>query len=77
MCKAILTLIYFKLEESLWHSSLNFLLEFAMQLQKYIWISWVGEWMKCMYNLSDKFGEDIIIYANYCIRCGREEVQIS
>ena len=26
-----------------------------MKLQKYIWISRVGEWMKCMSNLADKF----------------------
>ena len=47
--------MYFKLDESLAHSSLNFLLELAMQLQKYIWISRVVEWMKCMSNLTDKF----------------------
>ena len=46
--------MYFKLDESLEHSSLSFLLELAMQLQKYIW-TWVGEWMKCMSNLTDKF----------------------
>ena len=34
--KAIHTLMYFKLDESLAHSSLNFLLELAMKLQKYI-----------------------------------------
>ena len=31
--------MYFKLYESLAHSSLDFLLELAMQLQRYIWIS--------------------------------------
>ena len=30
--------MYFELDESLAHSSLNFLLELATQLQKYIWI---------------------------------------
>ena len=42
-CKAIRTLIYFKLDESLWHSSLKFLSELAMQLRRYIWISRVDE----------------------------------
>ena len=36
-------------------SSLNFVLGLAMQLRKYIWIAWVGEWMKCMSTLIDKF----------------------
>ena len=53
-CKAIRTLIYFKLDESLWHSSLKFLLELTMQLRRYILISRVGEWMKGMSNLTDK-----------------------
>ena len=47
--------MYFKLDESLAHSSLNFLLELAMQLRKYIWILRVIEWMKCMSYLTDKF----------------------
>ena len=47
--------MYFKLDESLIHSNLNFLWELAMQLQKYIWISRVVKWMKCMSNLTDKF----------------------
>ena len=47
--------MYFKLDESLAPSSLNFLLELAMQLRKYIWISQVVEWMECMSNLTDKF----------------------
>ena len=33
--KTVRTLIHFKLDESLEHSSLNLLLEFAMQLRKY------------------------------------------
>ena len=54
--KAVRTFIYFKLHESLWvHSSLNFLLELATQLWKYIWVSLVGKWMKCTSNLTDKF----------------------
>ena len=44
--------MYFNLDESLTHRSLNLLLELAMQLWKYIWISWVVEWMKCMSNLT-------------------------
>ena len=43
--------MYFKLDES----SLNFLLEIAMQLRKYIWILRVSEWMKFMPYLTDKF----------------------
>ena len=39
-----------------------------MQLQKYIRISQVVEWMKCMSNLTDKFVRGInIIYTNYCV----------
>ena len=43
MCRAIYTLMYFKLDENLWHGSLDFLLELAMQLRRYIRISRVGE----------------------------------
>ena len=32
-----------------------------MQLQKYIWISQVGEWMKYICNLTDKFVAGIIL----------------
>ena len=46
----------FKLDESLAHSGLNFRLELAMQLRKYIWISRVVEWMSP--NLTDKFVTD-------------------
>ena len=54
--------MYFKLDESLAHSSLNFLLELAMQLWKYIWISRVIKWMKCMSNLTDKFVPDTTLF---------------
>ena len=54
--------MYFKLDESLAHSSLSFHLELAMQLRKYIWISWVVEWMKCMSNLTDKFVSGIYLF---------------
>ena len=47
--------MYFKLDESLAHSSVNFLSELAMQLRKYIWISRAAEWTKYMSNLTDKF----------------------
>ena len=50
------------------HNSLNFLLELAMQLQKYIWILQEVQWMKCMSNLTDRFVLGIInIYTNYCV----------
>ena len=49
-CKAVRTLIYFKLDKSLAHSSL-----ISHTTVKYIWISQVGEWMKCMFNLTDTF----------------------
>ena len=51
-----------------------------MQLQQvYLnFVGWqVGDWMKCMCNLSDKFVVGITFYANYCILLVREEVQIS
>ena len=54
--------MYFKLDESLAHTSLNFLLKLAMQLRKYIWISRVVEWMKCMSNLTDKFVLGITLF---------------
>ena len=54
--------MYFKLDESFAHSSLNFLLELAMQLQKYIWILWAVKWMKCMSNLTDKFVPGITLF---------------
>ena len=82
--------MYFKLDESFAHSSLNFLLELAMQLQKYIWISRIVGWIKCIYkmtncfiilksNLTDKFvpAEYNIIYANYRVLLGWQEVQMS
>ena len=70
--------MYFKLDESLAHSSLNFLLELAMQLQKYIWISRVVEWMKCMSNSDWQIcARYNIIYANYRVLLGWEEVQMS
>ena len=52
--------MYFKLDKSLWYSGLKVLLELVMQLQKYIWILQVGEQMKCMSNLTDKFETGII-----------------
>ena len=57
----------FELDESLAHSSLNFVLELAMQLQKYIclWILQEVQWMKCMSNLTDRFVPGINIYTNY------------
>ena len=54
--------MYFKLDESLAHSSSNFLLELAMQMRKYIWISRVVERMKCMSNLTDKFVLGITLF---------------
>ena len=65
--KAVRTLMYFKLDESLAHSSLNFLLELAMQLRKYIWISRVVEWMKCMSNLTDKFVPGITLFTQIIV----------
>ena len=59
--------MYFKLDESLAHSSLNFLLELAMQLQKYIWISQVVKWMKCMSNLTDKFVPAITLFTQIIV----------
>ena len=47
--------MYFKPDDSLADGSLNFILQLVMQLQKYVWISRVFEWMKCMSNLTDKF----------------------
>ena len=54
--------MYFKLDESLVHNSLNFLLEVAMQLRKYISILRVVEWMKCMSNLAAKFVPGITLF---------------
>ena len=54
--------MYFKLDESLGHSSLNCLVELAMQLQKYVWMSRVGMWMKCMFNLTDNFVPGITLF---------------
>ena len=59
--------MHFKLDESLGHCSLNLLLEFAMQLRKYFWISRVGEWMKCMYNLTDKFVAGITLFTQMIV----------
>ena len=59
--------MYLKLDESLAHSSLNFLLELAMQLQKYIWISWVVEWLKCMSNLINKFVLGITLFTQIIV----------
>ena len=64
--------MYFKLDKSL---CLKVLLELVMQLQKYIWILQVGEQMKCMSNLADKFETGIIHYLSK-LSCW-EEVQIS
>ena len=49
-------------DESLAHSSLNFLLELAMQPQKYIWISQAVEWIKCMSALTNKFVLGITLF---------------
>ena len=54
--------MYFKLDESLAHTSLNFLFELAMQLRKYIWILQDIEWMKCMSNLTDNFVLGITLF---------------
>ena len=59
--------MYFKPDESLAHSSLYFLLELAMQLRKYIWISRAVEWMKCMSNLTDKFVPGITLFAQIIV----------
>ena len=59
--------MYFKLDESLAHSSFNFFLESAIQLRKYIWISRVVEWMKCMSSLTDKFVPDITFFAQIIV----------
>ena len=61
--------MYFKLDESLAHSSLNFLLELAMQLQKHIWISRLIEWMKCMSNLTDKLVPGITLFMQIILSC--------
>ena len=55
--------MYFKPDESLAHcSSLKFIFELAMQPRRYIWISRVGEWMKRMSNLTDKFVAGITLF---------------
>ena len=59
--------MYFKLDERLAHSSLNFRLELAMQLQEYIWILRVVEWMKCMSNLTDKFVPGITLFTQIIV----------
>ena len=59
--------MYFKLDESLAHSSLNFLLKLAMQLRKYIWILRVVKWMKCMPNLTDKFVPGITLFTQIIV----------
>ena len=46
--------MYFKLEFRT-IISLDFLFDLAIQLWKHMWILQVGERMKCMSNLSDKF----------------------
>ena len=55
--KAVRILMYFRLDESLAHSSLNFLLELAMQLRGRRVKS-----MKCMRNLTDKFVPGITLF---------------
>ena len=50
--------MFFKLHEGFGYSSL----ELAMQLQKLIWISRVGEWMKCMSKFTDKFVAGITLF---------------
>ena len=59
--------MYFKLDESLAHSSLNFLLKLAMQLWKYIWISRVVKWMKCKSNWTDKFVPGITLFTQIIV----------
>ena len=39
----------------------------AMQLRRYIWISWVGEWMKRMSNLTDKFEAGITLFTQMIV----------
>ena len=56
--------MHFKLDEGLAYSSLNFLLELAMQLRKYIWISRVVE---CMSNLTDKFVPGITLFTQIIV----------
>ena len=48
-------------------STQNFLLELAMQLQKYIWILWAAEWMKCMPNLTEKFELGITLFMHIIV----------
>ena len=62
--------MYFKLDESLALRSLNFLFELAIQLQKYIWILRVVEWMKCMSNLTDKFVPGITLLTQIIVFLG-------
>ena len=59
--------MYFKLEESLVHNSLNFLLEIAMQLRKYISILRVVEWMKSMSNLTAEFVPGITLFTQIIV----------
>ena len=59
--------MYFKLEESLVHNSLNFLLEVAMQLRKYISILRVVEWMKSMSNLTAEFVPGITLFTQIIV----------
>ena len=44
--------MYFKQDGSLVYSSLIFFLISHATSGKYIWISWLVEWMKCMSNLT-------------------------
>ena len=60
--------MYFRLDESLGHSSLNFLLELAMQLRNFI-MNFAGLRVD---EVHAKFGRQIcggynIIYANYLV----------
>ena len=59
--------MYFKLDESLVHNSLNFLLEVAMQLRKYISILRVVEWMKSMSNLTAEFVPGITLFTQIIV----------
>ena len=59
--------MYFKPDESLAQSSLDFILKLAMQLWKYIWISRAFEWMKCTSNLADKFVMGITLFTQIIV----------
>ena len=56
-------MIYFKLDESLAHSSLNFLLELAAQLRKYFILNFAGRRVNKMHvHLTDKFVPEQELY---------------